>query len=361
MRRRRWSLRLIALALPLLAALGTLTLSAPTAQAHGATSARPFHALLVRSDPAANAILAASPSQVRAWFSEAVNPDSSELVVIDPSNHEVDTRDSHVSSSDPTEMIVGLQLLRPGAYVVIWRTQSAVDGHVTGGSFIFRIANADGSVPPVPATLPTSRIPGSAGYGAAPGAFDAPTAAQALFTWLALLFLTFWVGGLIWETWVAPTGVAADLAASDGALLAARRFRRLAPYALGALLLADVGVAAALTAEIAGGLRGLLVPQYWRATLLSGQFGSYWWMRQAVALAALILTLTGRPPMMAAPSSSATSAAPLLAPQEGKVGDEVPLTWRRELLAILRLVPHLPRRLLRGWLALPITGKIELA
>ncbi len=206
--RKGWGLRLIALALPLLAVLGTLALSAPTAQAHGATPARPFHALLVRSDPAADAILAAPPTQVKAWFSEPVNPFSSELVVIDPSNHEVDTRDSHVSSSDPSELIVGLQLLRPGTYIVVWRTQSAIDGHVTGGNFLFRIANADGSVPPVPAVLPTARIPGSAGYGASSSAVDGPTLAQALFTWLAFLFLTFWVGGVFWETWVAPAGSA---------------------------------------------------------------------------------------------------------------------------------------------------------
>ncbi len=350
--RNGWGLRLIALALPLLALLGALALGAPAAQAHGATPARPLHALLVRSDPAADAILSAPPTQVKAWFSEPVNPYSSELVVIDPSNHEVDTHDSRVSSSDPSELIVDLQLLRPGTYIVVWRTQSTVDGHITGGSFLFRVANADGSVPPVPATLPTARIPGAAGYGSSSGAFDSASAAQALFTWLSFLFLTFWVGGLFWETWVAPVSAATDAAASEGARLAARRFRRLAPYALGGLLLADVGLAAALTVEIAGGLRGLLVPQFWRATLFSGQFGSYWWMRQAVALAALILTLTARQPAVIA------SAAPSSQPEvvEGLIP-----SWTRELLATLRQVPRLPMRLLRGWLALSVTGQIEVA
>src|SRR5579859_6652050 len=95
-RRRRGSrLRLIGLALPLLALLSALALgalAAPAAEAHSAAPARParaLHALLVRSDPKADAILAASPTQARAWFSEAVNPLSSELVVIDPANREV--------------------------------------------------------------------------------------------------------------------------------------------------------------------------------------------------------------------------------------------------------------------------------
>lgn len=354
-RRNGWGRRLIALALPFLASLGALALGAPAAQAHGATPTRPFHALLVRSEPKADAILAAPPTQVKAWFSEPVNPYSSELVVIDPSNHEVDTHDSRVSSADPTELIVDLQLLRPGTYIVVWRTQSAIDGHVVGGNFLFRVANADGSVPPVPATLPTARIPGSAGYGSASGAIDGPTLAQALFTWLAFLCLTFWVGGIFWETWVAPDGSATDSAASEGARLAAVRFRRLAPYALGGLLLADVGLAAALTAEIAGSLRGLFDLQFWRATLFSGQFGSYWWMRQALATAALILTLTVRR------SSVAATAAPASTAVSGDKEDEPVPSWTRELLAILRQVPQLPRRLLRGWLALPITGQIELA
>ncbi len=359
MRSSERTFRVSALALPLVALValvalfGVQALGAPVASA---ASARPLHALLVRSDPSANAILAAPPSQVRAWFSEAVNPGSSSLVVIDPSNHEVDTRDSHPSASDPTELIIDLQLLRPGTYVVIWRTQSAVDGHVTGGSFIFRVANADGSVPPVPATLPTSATPGAAGYGVAPSAFDAPTAAQALFTWLALLFLTFWVGGVIWETWVAPVGTAADPAAAEGARLAARRFRRFAPYALGGLLLADVGFAAALTVEIAGSVRGLLVPQFWRATLFNGQFGAYWWMRQSVALAALILTLTVRPPVLVASTPATQPRSP-----RGEEALVAAPTWTRELRAVFRQVPSLPRRLLRGWLALPITGQIEVA
>ncbi|HEX9036197.1 MAG TPA: copper resistance protein CopC [Ktedonobacterales bacterium] len=348
-RRRLWAggLALVALVI----ALGVASLAAPAAQAHSATPALPAHALLLRSDPAANAILAAPPSQVRAWFSETVNPDSSRLVVIDPANHEVDTRDSHVSPTDPTELISGLQLLRPGTYVVIWRTQSQVDGHITGSSFIFRVANADGSVPPVPATLPTSATPGAAGYGVGNTALDAPTTIQALFMWLALLFLTFWIGGVIWQTWVAPAA-AGDADAAEGARLAVRRFRSLAPYALGGLLLANAGLAAALTVEIAGSPRGLIVPQFWRATLLGGQFGAYWWMRQVVALAALILTFMSPP--------HASSRIP-----DKEAGDEVASAeiqpWTREVAATLREVQRLPARLLRGWLALSVTGQIEVA
>src|SRR5487761_1904464 len=193
--------------LALLALLTTQVVATPVASAHALTPSAPFqpiHALPVRSVPAPDAILSAPPSAVTIWFSEALNPLDSRIIVVDPSNHEVDTGDSHVSPSDATEMSVDLQLLRPGTYVVIWRTQSAVDGHVTGGSFIFRIANADGSAPPVPATLPTGTTPGAAGFGSASQTIDAPTVLQTLCDWLALLFALFWVGGLIWEVWALP-------------------------------------------------------------------------------------------------------------------------------------------------------------
>src|SRR5579885_3882612 len=78
--------RLLALALAgAFALLALLPVSGlpPTASAH---------ALPTRSDPPANAILQAPPSQVRMWFSEDLNPFSSKLVVVDPANREVDQK-----------------------------------------------------------------------------------------------------------------------------------------------------------------------------------------------------------------------------------------------------------------------------
>ena len=175
--------------------------------------------------------------------------------------------------------------------MVVWRTQSAVDGHVTGGSYIFRIKNADGSVPPVPATLPTGNVPGAAGFGSASQAVDAPTLLQALGDWLALLFALFWVGGLIWEVWALPANHAPNALVALGARLGERRFRRLAPYALVGALLANILVALALTVEVAGSWRGVILPQFWQATIFSGSFGAYWWMRQVTLGAALVIAL----------------------------------------------------------------------
>src|SRR5262249_19092222 len=137
--------------------------------------------LPTRSDPLANAVLQAPPSQVRMWFSEDLNPFSSKLVVVDPTNREVDQKDNHVSASDSREMVVGLPLLPAGTYVVAWRTQSAEDGHIAAGSYLFRIARPDGSVPPLPSKLPTGNVVGGGGISTgASGALDGPTILQAL-------------------------------------------------------------------------------------------------------------------------------------------------------------------------------------
>jgi putative copper export protein len=63
---------------------------------------------------------------------------------------------------------------------------------------------------------------------------------QALATWLALLGMTFWLGGLIWETWVLTPGASDDPDLARASWAASRRFHRLVPYALGTVSLSDV-------------------------------------------------------------------------------------------------------------------------
>ncbi|MGZ3715844.1 MAG: copper resistance CopC family protein, partial [Ktedonobacterales bacterium] len=239
--------------------LGTLLVAFPALPAGIAHSLIPTasaHALPVRSDPASDAILQAPPSRVRMWFSEDLNPYTSRIVVVDPTNRQVDNKDSQVASDNSREMFVDLPLLPAGTYIVAWRTQSAADGHIVGGSYIFRIARPDGSLPPLPSVLPTGNIPGAGGSGAqASGTLDGPTTFQAITTWLALLFMTFWVGGLIWQTWVLPptSGDGSrdpDLTTAPRA--AAERFSRLAPIALMLILVADVGIVLGQSAALAG-------------------------------------------------------------------------------------------------------------
>jgi copper transport protein len=269
-------------------ALGTLLPFGPPALA--APSA-PAHALPVRSQPAADAVLAAPPSSVKIWYSEALNPLTSHMVVVDTTNKEVDNHDSHVDSGDPTELEVSLPLLPAGTYVVAWRTQSAVDGHVVGGSYIFRIKRPDGTVPAVPPVLPTGHVPGGGGVGTSSGGLDGPSILQTISTWIALLMLTFWAGGMIWETWITPPDPTVGAGQRAARAAAARRFRELSPWALGVLLVADVGMVLALSAELAGDWSGLFSLPLLRAVLIGSKFGTFWWMRQVVAGLALALAV----------------------------------------------------------------------
>src|ERR1051326_4777583 len=62
------------------------------------------HAILLRSDPAKDAVLTSVPAQVRMWFSEDLNPTFSTAKVVTSANEQADAKDAHVSASDPREM-----------------------------------------------------------------------------------------------------------------------------------------------------------------------------------------------------------------------------------------------------------------
>ena len=76
--------------------------------------------------------------------------------------------------------------------------------------------------------------------------------------------MIFWVGGVIWEAWILPPSATPDGELAAAIEAAARRFRTLAPYALGLALVADIDAI---------------------------RFGSFWWLRQLVVAAALLLAI----------------------------------------------------------------------
>jgi putative copper export protein len=292
------------------------------------------------------------------WFTEAVNPLTSRIWVVDPANREVDRQDSHVSGSDPREMDVSLPLLPAGTYVVVWRTQSAEDGHIVGGSYYFQIARPDGTVPPVPAVLPTGHIPGAGGAGAAgSGGLDGPTAMQALGTWLALLFMSFWVGGVIWETWILSPAGAGGPDLSAAARAAGRRFRRLAPWALGALLVANVVIVLAFSVQLAGSWAGLVSLPLLSAILAIGtgsQYGLFWILREAVTGAALVMALLearGLPLATSWRSDGIPDLKPVAEPERL-------MDWPRWLLHALGRTPS---AFVRGWRRRTRWGRVTLA
>jgi copper transport protein len=188
---RSWRIRLgLALYLAILLAFGTF----------GNALA---HANLVRSTPDSGASLKASPPEVQLWFSEAIEPSYSEALIYNTSQQRIDLGNSQVSPSDPTSLIVSLPPNLPnGTYVIAWKTQSRVDGHVVRGTVPFGVGVA---------VVPSD----TAIQGPAQGPVSG-SPFEMVLRWLILLSATAVVGSFVF--WALQARAATELAASPGLL-----------------------------------------------------------------------------------------------------------------------------------------------
>jgi copper resistance protein C len=99
------------------------------------------HAYLVRSTPAARAVVARPPGRVQLWFNERLEPAYSRVSVWDGQAQRVDTGDVEVAPAEPTRLSVGVPPLPAGRYTVRYRVLS-VDGHVVEAEFAFTVRGA---------------------------------------------------------------------------------------------------------------------------------------------------------------------------------------------------------------------------
>ncbi|HWZ19223.1 MAG TPA: copper resistance protein CopC [Ktedonobacteraceae bacterium] len=254
------------------------------------------HAILLRSDPAKDSVLSIAPKQVRMWYSEALNPAFSTAVVVNGENKRVDNRDAHVSSSDQTEMDVTLQPnLPPAVYIVIWRTDSAADGHILRGSFIFSVANADGTVPTLaPGSNPAANVLGGGNLtGLYTGQFDGPTVFNLIMITLVELGAIFWMGAQLWINFVLTTSAEAHAEERNTNEQVQWRFERYFSLpTLIVLFLANIGVLIGQALNLTGGdLPSAISPTLLVGLATSGRFGIYWMMREVVILLAIILAI----------------------------------------------------------------------
>jgi copper transport protein len=107
------------------------------------------HALLRSSDPAPGSTLGRSPDSVLLVFSERADLRLTSIRVLDGRGTDHVTGDPFVG--EPAgEAVVGVMTndLPDDVYTVSWRTVSAVDGHVSAGSFVFGVGVAPPSGPP---------------------------------------------------------------------------------------------------------------------------------------------------------------------------------------------------------------------
>lgn len=141
------------------------------------------HGDLARADPSPNSVLEQAPDRVVIWFTEPMEPDFSEIQVLDARGERVDNGDSLVDSSAPTALSVTLAPLPNGTYTVAWKNVSTIDGHRVRGSFVFSVGE------PIDQAL----LSGTMGQPL----LQSPL--EPLARWLALLSALAMVGGLGFE------------------------------------------------------------------------------------------------------------------------------------------------------------------
>ena len=178
------------------------------------------HAKLVRSDPAANAVLAAQPSRISLWFSERPEPKFTVVQLLDSTGAAVvlgplvlDAKAMEISLDVPPN-------LPSGKYVVAWRT-AAADGHLSSGRVAFTL------------NLPARAEPASPLPVASPGdtpivhrirpranslvAQNEPSAVSSALRWAEIVSLLTIIGAIVVRLVVVPrAGWSAELVADAG-------------------------------------------------------------------------------------------------------------------------------------------------
>jgi hypothetical protein len=96
------------------------------------------HAFLDHAEPRVGATVAESPTEVRVWFTEKVEPAFSGVEVQDADGKRVDKKDCHQDEKDKTLLIVTVPTLAAGKYKVVWHVV-CVDTHKTKGDFRFTV------------------------------------------------------------------------------------------------------------------------------------------------------------------------------------------------------------------------------
>jgi len=97
------------------------------------------HAALQQASPRVGSTVAASPTEVRMWFSEGLEPAFSRAQVVTAAGQAAVAGAAVVDPKDRRELVIPLlRPLTPGRYRVKWGVVS-VDGHRTEGDFPFTV------------------------------------------------------------------------------------------------------------------------------------------------------------------------------------------------------------------------------
>jgi methionine-rich copper-binding protein CopC len=96
------------------------------------------HAFLDHADPKVGSTVKGSPTVIKAWFTEELEPAFSKIQVFDSTGNQIDKKDVKVDSTNKSLMSVSVPNLPAGTYKVKW-SAVAVDTHHTTGTFTFTV------------------------------------------------------------------------------------------------------------------------------------------------------------------------------------------------------------------------------
>lgn len=159
------------------------------------------HARLVRSAPAGNATLVASPKSLELWFSERPELKFTTVELLDSSGVSIPLGAVARISGDAMGLSAAIPAtLANGRYTVSWRT-AAADGHPSSGKFAFVVA-----APDAPAATPQAdtvrRAPASVPHTVVA---PAPTATvSTAVRWADLVAVLALIGAIIFGAVVLP-------------------------------------------------------------------------------------------------------------------------------------------------------------
>jgi len=236
------------------------------------------HALLLRSDPAPDVVLPATPPRIHLWFSESLNGSASRIAVWDRYRHVMNQGNAVLVPGRPRELEVGLKPLSPGSYLVLWTSVSAEDGHILRGSYLFsvKVRGPGPSLAGVSSGNTGQSFPDAAGLG------------TLLAHWLELIGAVLWAGAAAFSALIFP---ATARRRSPAAMEAeAVRVRTVLRASILTLLLASSTVLLLQAYSLAGGDWSSALSRSTFSGIFAGQYGHLWAVRQGIALLALAAT-----------------------------------------------------------------------
>jgi copper transport protein len=234
------------------------------------------HALLVHSDPSPDIVLQAAPRSIHLQFSEDLNASASQIIVWDRYRHGETSGHASLVPGLPRQMTVSLKPLRPGAYLVLWTSVSAQDGHILRGSYLFFVKERG----PGPSLTGVSQGAPTQGFP------DASGLASLLAHWVELFAAVTWMGAAAFSALVFAPSTAADADVIGTERSRLRAFLRITIVGL----IVSSAVVVLLQAHSLGGTWSGAFSTSTLSSIFAGQFGQLWIARQAVAVVALVAT-----------------------------------------------------------------------